>query len=100
MRRLEELAADLRRRFPETLQQVVFFGSQARGEATGESDYDCLLVFREVTPAIEAALEQLAGDYLLDQGLVLSCIPVSRAQLAQLQFEPFVRNAQREGLVL
>lgn len=98
--RLEELAADLRRRFPETLRQVVFFGSQVRGEATGESDYDCLLVFGEVTPTIEATLERLTGEYLLHQGLVLSCIPVSTAQLEQLRFEPFVLNAQKEGLVL
>ena len=99
-RALTQLAEELRHGFPDHLKRVMIFGSQARGEATPESDYDCLLVFDHVTPAIKAALERLAGQYLLQRGLVLSCIPLSESDLERLQFEPFFINAQKEGLNL
>ena len=96
--RLNQVVEDLKRRFSSHLKQVVIFGSQARGEASPESDWDCLLVFDEVTPAIKVELEQLAGHYLLHQGLVLSCIAVSQLDLERLRFEPFLINAQKEGI--
>ena len=96
---LSQLAQDVKRHFPGHLNQVVIFGSQARGEASPESDWDCLLVFDKVTPEIKVELEQLAGQYLLEQGLVLSCISVSQSDLERLRFEPFLINAQKEGIV-
>ena len=76
------------------------FGSRARGEESTESDWDCLLVFNCVTPSIKTQLDQLAGQRLLEDGMVLSCVPISEADLPRLALEPFVLNARKEGVVL
>ncbi len=95
-----ELAQELRRQFPKNLKQVIVFGSRARGDAARESDWDCLLIFDHVTPSIKMQLDRLAGQQLLEKELVLSCIPISEADLPRLSLEPFVLNARKEGLVL
>ncbi|MDP3723000.1 MAG: nucleotidyltransferase domain-containing protein [Candidatus Omnitrophota bacterium] len=97
---LRQLADDFKQRFPVHLKEVVIFGSQAREEASRESDYDCLLVFDRVTPLMKTELDQLAGQYLLQRGMVLSCIPLSESDLQRLRFEPFLINARREGISL
>lgn len=97
---LVQVAKELRHHFPSRLKQVLLFGSQARGEASQDSDYDCVLVFDCVTPAIKTELERLAGDYLVQHGLVLSCIPLSETDLERLRYEPFLINAKKEGLTL
>ena len=97
---LNQIAEELKRRFPGHLKQVIVFGSQARGDASPESDYDCLLVFDQVTPAVKAELEQLAGQHLLQHGLVLSYVPLTEGDLNRFRFEPFLINAQKEGVLL
>lgn len=98
--KLVQLAEELKRHFPHHLKRVVIFGSQARGDASPESDYDCLLIFDRFTAAMKLDLEQLAGRYLLEQGVVLSCIPLSESESERLRFEPFLINAQKEGFTL
>lgn len=97
---LVQLAEELKRHFPGQLKQVVIFGSRARGDASADSDYDCLLVFDQVTRNIKEELEQLTGRYLLEQGVVLSCIPLTERDLQRFRFEPFLINAQHEGFRL
>jgi len=91
---------ELRQRCGTHLRKVILFGSRTRGDATEGSDYDCLAIFDDVTPPIEATLDQLAGRYLLEEGAVISCVPLREADLPRLQYEPFLINAQREGQVL
>lgn len=98
--KISELAQDLKHQFPRSLKQVIVFGSRARGDASVKSDWDCLLVFDRVTPGIKAQLDRLAGQRLLEEGLVLSCIPLTEVDLSRLAFEPFVLNARKEGIVL
>lgn len=96
--KLKQLAEKLRLRYQTRLRQVLFFGSRARGEASQESDYDCLLVFDQVTPSLKEDLNQLSAQWLLDQGLVFSWVAVSEADLERLRYEPFLQNARREGI--
>lgn len=95
---LRRLAEDLRTRYKGELQQILFFGSRARGQATAESDYDCLLVFKKVTPALRKNLDRLAAEWLLERRIVFSYVAVSESDLPRLEYEPFFQNARREGL--
>ena len=95
---LTQLADELRARYGAPLRQVLFFGSQARGEATAESDYDCLLVFDTVTTALKRDLDALAAQWLLERGIVFAWVAVSTADLERFRYEPFLQNAQREGI--
>lgn len=95
---LRLMAEELRQRYKEEIRQVLFFGSRARGDASSESDYDCLLIFKQVTPALKRDLNQLSARWLLERGIVFSWVAVSESDLERLRYEPFLQNAQREGI--
>lgn len=95
---LKQLADVLRARYGAQLRQVLFFGSRARGDASAESDYDCLLVFDRVTATLKADLNRLAAQWLLERGIVLGWVAISEADLERLRYEPFLQNARREGI--
>lgn len=95
---LRELADVLRAKHGKGLQQILFFGSRARGDATAESDYDCLLIFKKVTSPLKKGLDQLSAEWLLKKGIVFSWVALSEADLERLRYEPFLQNARREGI--
>jgi len=92
--RLEELYGD-------RLERVVLFGSQARGDATPESDVDVLVVLRgEVAPIEEirrtgALASELSLRYDADVAITFT---------ASDRFEngdgPFLRNVREEGVLV
>jgi len=95
---LSQLAKTLRERCSGELLQILFFGSRARGDASPESDYDCLLIFRAVNERIKQDLHRLAAEWLLERGVVISWVAVSEADLERFRYEPFLQNARREGI--
>lgn len=95
---LQEMANELRKKFGKELGRILFFGSRARGDASPESDFDCLLIFKEVMPSFKKDLDRLSADWLLEKGIVFSWVALSEADLEQLRYEPFLQNARREGI--
>ena len=57
-----------------------------------------ILVFDQVTVSLKADLNHLAAQLLLDRGMVLAWVAVSDEDLERLRYEPFLRNARREGI--
>lgn len=97
---LHRLAETLRARYGDEIRQILFFGSRARGDATSESDYDCLLVFERVTNSLKHDLDRLANQWLLERGIVFSWVAVEEGDLERLRYEPFLQNARRESIAL
>ena len=95
---LKRLAEALRARYGNEISQILFFGSRARGEASAESDYDCLLVFKKFTSHLKNDLHRLAAEWLLERGIVFSWVAVSELDLERFRYEPFLQNARREGI--
>jgi predicted nucleotidyltransferase len=95
---LKQLADLLRARYKDPLRQILFFGSRARGDFSEESDYDCLLVFDQVTQDLKTDLDHLAAQWLSEKGIVFSWVAVALADLERLRYEPFLQNARREGI--
>lgn len=81
--------------FPDQVQRLILFGSQARGEATAESDIDVVVVDweeeqlaggRYAAPFNDPRwrrIVELAYDLSLECGVVLSPIVMSEKRLAQ-----------------
>ena len=81
-----EVAAGLRARFGSRIQQLVLFGSYARGEARSESDVDICVVIDELTSAEDHDITMLAADAQLRHDVVaVSVLSMSTARMAFLR---------------
>jgi predicted nucleotidyltransferase len=97
------LAKEVRIRLTKELGQsvkVIMFGSQARGDATKESDIDLLVIL----PVIDAKTTRLASDIAwevgFDAGRVISMIPDTKEQMKRFAFLPFYQTIKREGIAV
>lgn len=97
---LERLARMLRDRLGSELKHIILFGSQARGDQTAESDYDCLVVVEDVTPEILNTIDDIAGDFLYRHSLVFSILPISEMRYRAERYNPLLMNATSEGIPL
>jgi len=98
-----QLAREVRRRLRKELRQpvqVIMFGSQARGDATKESDIDLLVIL----PALDAKTTRLASDIAwevgFDAGRVISVLPDTKEQMKRYAFLPFYRIIRQEGIIV
>jgi len=98
-----KLAKEVRKRLMKELGQpvkVIMFGSQARGDATKESDIDLLVIL----PSLDSKMLNLAFDIAwevgFDAGKMISVVPAEKNELKRLAVSPFYRAVQREGITV
>lgn len=95
------LAEELQHKLRETLNdpvQVILFGSQARGDATDESDIDVLVILPDLEKGTLDTLLEIAWEIGFDAGKVISVIPATYREMKLLSASPFFRAVQREGI--
>jgi predicted nucleotidyltransferase len=93
------LSSELKALYRERFVGLWLYGSEARGDASAESDIDVLLVLTRLDrPALE--IDRYAGilaDINLRHGVLLSVMPVAQSQLLESN-GPFCRNARSDGV--
>ncbi len=105
MRDLQPLLAQLKRGlrslYQGRLAAVLLYGSQARGQATDDSDIDVLVVLRDaVDPGDEIArTSELVSRLSLQRDCLISCLYMSEERY-QRGGGPFLRNIRREAVTL
>lgn len=99
---LLEFLEQLRDHLDGTVQEVVLFGSRARGEAQPESDMDVLVVLSEADLATSKLVRHLAVEVWLRHGIYVSTRVWSQAHwrmLEELQTLLY-QNIRRDGIDL
>lgn len=77
---LGAFVSGLRRRFGPRLVSIRLFGSYARGDATADSDVDCLVLLDRVDPTDDRAITDLSADLVWQiGGVVISPLIMSAA---------------------
>ncbi|MDX2032338.1 MAG: nucleotidyltransferase domain-containing protein [Blastocatellia bacterium] len=101
--RLSHIVNDVRQSFEslygERLQDVILFGSQARGDAQTGSDIDLLVVLDgDVRPGEEILRTgDIVSSISLKYDVVVSCLFLPAGRFAHEQ-GPLLRNVRREGV--
>jgi len=85
--------------YGERLNEIILYGSYARGDATEESDIDLILLLEDMSSPV-SELETFSGeihqlDFLYD--MVVSIIPIEADQYRTRRL-PIILNAKREGI--
>lgn len=96
-----KLAAEVRKRLSERLGQpvkVIMFGSQARGNATKDSDIDLLVVLPEVNPSTRRLISDVAWEVGFDAGKIISVFPTTKQEIEYYAILPFYKNIKKEGV--
>jgi len=98
--RIARLRRDLKFRLGKNLQQIVLFGSRARGDAKPDSDYDVLVLVKDVNRSVKDAIDDIAGELLCEFGMVVSAFPTTEESVRSRRFSPLLMNVNREGVIL
>ena len=78
--------------------QVILFGSQARGEASDESDIDVLVVLPDLEKSTLDRVLEIAWEVGFEAGKVLSVIPATHKEMDILSATPFFKKVHEEGI--
>lgn len=97
---IDYFVQEIQKRLGAHLKQVILFGSRARGDNVPDSDYDCLIILDEVSPAVKDAIDEVAGEVLYRYNIVLSIFPVSERKHYKRIYDPFLMNIRKEGITL
>ena len=98
-----ELAREVRKRLVTELGQpvqVIMFGSQARGDATRESDIDLLVILSKIDARTTRLASRIGWEVGFEARRVISIIPDTREQMKCFAFLPFYRAIKTEGIAV
>lgn len=97
---IHEFAAKAREACGDAIEEIILFGSVARGDDRPDSDIDILVITSREDYRLREYLTGLAFDLLMLSGERLSVKVLSRADIVAHQKYPFIRNALRDGVVV
>lgn len=99
---LNHMCEDLLNIYGEEIESIILYGSYVRGDETPDSDVDIALILKNAKDESKhEAMISLVTDYELEQGVVLSVVPIECEQYGMWKrVLPFYRSIEKEGLVL
>ena len=92
------LAEKLRKRLIESLGEpleLILFGSQARGDATEESDVDILVLVSKLEEKTLDLILEVAWEIGFEAGKVISVIPATFKEMKALSASPFFKQYKK-----
>ncbi len=85
-----------------TVNEVMVFGSRARGDATWESDLDLLVVVEHLDHSIDEYISECAWEAGFEDGIVVVPISITIDKLknSPIRESAFIKNVYREGVAV
>jgi predicted nucleotidyltransferase len=96
---LNELKASLVNLYGDRLFSLILFGSQARGEATPDSDIDVMAVLNDPVNVAEEIyrMSDIGWHFMNEYGELVSIIPTAKSAFLDAAIS-FIRVVKREGI--
>lgn len=90
----------LAKEFPELVEEIVVFGSKARGEAGPDSDLDVLVIIRQGDRQLKRAIRHVGHQLAVLSDAVPSIMVYTREEWARRKRtgSPFYQVVMREGV--
>lgn len=97
---LDDFAEEMKGRHGEKIEEIILYGSYARGEETEESDVDVLVIWKNELIRGRKIAAEIATKALIDHGVLISPKVISPENYEKMaeQNVPFVENVQEEGM--
>ena len=98
---LNEIKQELQKMYGDRLAYITLYGSQARNEATPDSDIDILVVLHsKVEPCTEISnTGEIISKISLQYDTVVSCLFINEKEYLN-HISPLLLNIRREGVTL
>ena len=96
---IKEYAAKLHQLYPDEIDKIILFGSQARGDASKQADIDILIVTKNNHKKIKNDITDLAFDIILKYAVDLEPVIFNRLEWKKLTRKPtsFIHCVLQEG---
>jgi predicted nucleotidyltransferase len=99
---LHELKSVLKQKYPDYVDQIFLFGSQATGTAREYSDYDILLILKKPYDwRFENDIYDACAEINVKYDIITDIKLISREELQTLRGkQPFIQHALHDGIPL
>ena len=99
---LDAYRQTLAQQFPGLIEQIIIFGSKARGTATTDSDLDLLVVIKRGDWRLKDAVTQPGYSLAIDQDVVPSIMVYTMEEWEQRRSDeaPLWQMVNRDGVVV
>ena len=95
---IKEVKAEIFNTLTDKFEEIILFGSYARGDNTDDSDVDLVLVVKEtLSKAEKEEITNVLSHLSLKYDIVLSCIDYPKIPFEKYQ-TPFLLNVKDEGI--
>jgi predicted nucleotidyltransferase len=86
----------------EQAQQVILFGSKARGDSAPDSDIDVLILADDENRQVRETISKISSQIGLDYDICLAVLLIANNHWRQMSIERFslCRNVERDGIAL
>ena len=97
---LKRFKAEVERILGNRLDRVVLFGSRSRGDADLESDFDLLVIVRNLEKTDRQRVFDIAAELSLEYGTVLAVLVLPAKDFTEDRYFYLYENIQKEGQVV
>ena len=102
MKSLKKMCSQLYALYGDSMNEIILYGSYARGEQSPESDVDIAIFLKDTCDEnTHDKMIDIVVDYELDLGVTLSVVPIELSQyLKWKKTLPYYNNIEKEGITL